>query len=97
MGIAYLSSPRSARISASIRYNVQQNGKLKLKVYPDLSKERVEDRIVKNAAKKAAILAKENRSAILACSKKAKNAKKSMRVKRKSKKKRMHDREAKKT
>lgn len=97
MGIAYFPAPKAARTSASIRYNVQQNGKLKLKAYPDLSKERVQDRIVKNAAMKAALLARENRSATLACSKKAKNAKKSTRVKRKSKKKRMHDREAKKT
>lgn len=96
MGIAYFPAPKAARTSASIRYNVQQNGKLKLKTYPDLSKERVEARILKNAAKKAALLAKESRSAALVF-KKMKDEKTSTRVKRKSKKKRMHEREAGKT
>lgn len=91
-GILYLPSPRSARISKKVKENVENQGRAKLKTYPDLGKERVEGRIARLAAKRRAAAMQSTLSRSTDEKEKSPKVKKTQRVKRQSKRKRMHER-----
>lgn len=95
IAIAYFPSPKSAQKSLKIRHDVEANGRVKLKTYPDLGKERVEDRILKAAKKRAALLAKNTSTKISGLRVGKSEEKKKTRTKRMSKKKRLHERKEK--
>jgi hypothetical protein len=57
VAIAYTPSPASSHKSTKIRSNVEEFGKVKVKAYPDMSKERLVEKSNKMALRRARILA----------------------------------------
>lgn len=99
VAILYSPKPKSSLKNLKVRENVDMKGRVKLKSYPDLSKERIEDRIAKRMKKRAAVLVNDPMSSSNIIKSVRKTTKKPeskhSRTKRKSKKRRLHERESK--
>lgn len=99
VGILYFPKVKKTPSSLKLKQNVETEGRVKLRSYPDLSKERIEDRIAKKAKKRAASMHASSRAAKSDKSTSqldpVDSARSTSRRKRMSKKKRQHERSTK--